>query len=154
MNETIHLREERVSTRLRLLARRVDSRLGRFLLVGASGVGVSTAVLWMATRGVGLSTIWAGVLASVLSTGSNFLLNDAFTWRDRRVAGRGPWFGRMARYYVTTIVGNAIYIGMLWALVHRLRLFDLLANLVAIGTGGMFNYLIHNFWTWRRGTPR
>ena len=139
------------STGLEQMFRRFDTRLVRFLLVGLTGVGVSTAVFWMATREAGLAAFWGGLVASVISTGTNFLLNDAFTWRDRRRAGLIPWAGRLIRYYSTTAVGNLIYLGVLTALVHGLRLFDLLANLVAIGAGGTFNYLIHNVWTWRGG---
>ena len=137
--------------RLIALSLRLDARVTRFLLVGVTGVGVNTVVLWTATRGLGLTVFWAGLIASAVSTGTNFLLNDAFTWRDRRVGGRWPWVGRLVRYSLTTAAGNVIYLGVLTALVHGLRLFDLLANLVAIGAGGTFNYLIHNVWTWRGG---
>ncbi len=133
------------------LSLRLDTRMTRFVLVGITGVGVNTVVLWTATRGFGLTVFWAGLFASVVSTGTNFLLNDAFTWRDRRVGGLRSWAGRLIRYYVTTFMGNVIYLGALTALVHGLRLFDLLANLVAIGVGGTFNYLLHNIWTWRGG---
>lgn len=130
------------------LSLRLDSRPARFILVGVTGVGVSTAVLWLATRGAGISAFWGGLLASLVSTGTNFLLNDAFTWRDRRHRGLGAKVGRMLRYYSTTAFGNVIYLGVLTALVHRVGVFDLLANLVAIGVGGTVNYLLHNAWTW------
>lgn len=134
------------------LSFRLNTRPARFLLVGITGVAVSTGVLWIATRGAGLSTVWGGVLASVTSTFTNFLLNDAFTWRDKRRAGLRQKVGRLIRYYITTGAGNLIYLGVLAGLVHWLRLFDLAANLVAIGIGGMFNYLLHNAWTWRGGS--
>jgi len=127
------------------------ARPARFVLVGATGVGVSTGVLWLSTRGMGLPTLWGGILASVLSTFTNFLLNDRFTWRDRREMGWRAWAGRLHRYYVTTALGNLIYLGVLSALVHLVSLFDLLANFIAIGSGGAFNYVLHNLWTWRTG---
>jgi len=120
------------------------------LSIGA-GVGVNTVVLWIATRGVGLAVFWGGLMAALISTGTNFLLNDAFTWRDRRVGGLRPSLGRLVRYYITTFGGNVIYLGMLTLLTHGLDLFLLLANLIAIGVGGTFNYLLHNVWTWRGG---
>lgn len=133
------------------LPSRVDSRPVRFVLVGLAGVGVNTGVLWLSTRGVGLSTVWGGVMASVISTFTNFLLNDAFTWRDRRGTGWSARLGRLVRYYSTTAAGNLLYLVVLTVLTHWLRLFVLLANLVAIAVGGAFNYLLHNAWTWRRG---
>lgn len=133
------------------LPSRVDTRLVRFVLVGLGGIGVSTSVLWFSTRGMGLSTVWGGAMAAVISTFTNFLLNDAFTWRDRKLAGWRAKAGRLVQYYATIAVGNLIYLVVLTVLVHWGRLFDLLANLIAIGVGGTFNYLIHNAWTWRGG---
>lgn len=140
-----------VPIRQRLLgvSMRLDSRPTRFFLVGVSGVAVSTVVFWLITRGAGLAPFWAGLAAWATSTGTNFLLNDEFTWRDRRRAGTLPRAGRMVRYYVTTLGGLLIYQAVLLVAIHRLRVFDLLANLAAIGAGGTVNYLIHNVWTWR-----
>jgi len=140
-----------IPRRLLGLPMRLDSRPIRFLLVGVSGVVVSTAIFWMATRLAGLAPFWAGLAAWAMSTGSNFMLNDVFTWKDRRRAGNLLWAGRMVRYYVTTLGGLAIYQGVLLVAIHGLGVFDLLANLVAIGVGGTVNYLIHNIWTWREG---
>jgi len=139
-----------VARRLLDLSLRLDSRPTRFLLVGISGIGVNMAVLWLATRG-GLAPFLAGLAASLLSTGTNFLLNDAFTWRDRRARGLRRTLGRMLRYYSATAVGNLIYLGVLTVLIQTVGLFYLVANLVAIGVGGTFNYLLHNVWTWRGG---
>lgn len=129
----------------------LDRRPTRFLLVGGSGLGVSSAVLWLATQRMGLPTAWGGLLASLASTGTNFLLNDAFTWRDRRSTSLKMKAVRMVRYYTTTAAGNLIYLAVLQVLTSRLRLYVLVANIVAIGIGGAFNYLLHNMWTWRRG---
>jgi putative flippase GtrA len=139
------------SRRLVNLSLRLNTRPTRFVLVGTTGVGVSTVVLWMATRGLGLPTFWGGLLASVTSTFTNFLLNDAFTWRDRRSSSLRMKAIRMVRYYSTTAAGTLIYLAILTVLTHRLRLYVLLSNIVALGVGGALNYLLHNVWTWRRG---
>ena len=133
------------------LSLRIDVRPMRFLLVGVTGAGVSTAILWLTTRLAGLPVPLGGALAAILSTFTNFLLNDIFTWRDRRSTSLRMKTVRLMRYYVTTAGGNLIYLGMLTLLTHGLDLFLLLANLIAIGVGGTFNYLLHNVWTWRGG---
>lgn len=138
------------SRRLADLSLRLDTRPTRFLLVGVTGVGVNTIVLWGATQAAGLSTLLGGILASLTSTFTNFLLNDIFTWRDRRSASWRMKAIRMLRYYGTTAAGNLIYLAVLTVLTQRLALFVLTANLVAIGVGGTFNYVLHNLWTWRR----
>lgn len=139
-----------IHRRLLGLSMRLDSRPTRFFLVGVSGVVVSTMIFWVVTRLAGLAPFWAGLAAWATSTGTNFMLNDEFTWKDRRRAGNLLWARRMVRYYVTTLGGLVIYQGVLLAAIHFLRVYDLLANLAAIGVGGTVNYLIHNAWTWRR----
>ncbi len=132
------------------LALRLDSRPARFLLVGTTGVAVSSSVLWLASRVLGFPTFWGGLVAGATATFTNFLLNDIFTWRDRRSLTLREKGVRMLRYYATTAVGNTISLGVLVALSDGLHLFLLLANLIAIGVGGTFNYLIHSVWTFRR----
>lgn len=133
----------------RLLVPTLRARPVRFLLVGLTGIGVNSLVLWLAT-GVGtLSTPIGGALAAVVSTFTNFLLNDAFTWGDRRSRGWRAKGRRLLRYYATTGLGNLIYLGTLTGLT-RAELPLLVANTLAIGAGGSFNYLGHNVWTWKR----
>lgn len=143
----------RVSESLRLswlaLILRPNMRPLRFLSVGILGVGVNTAVLWTATVVAERPAMAGGIAAAVVSTLTNFLLNDVYTWRDRRWGGWRAKGARLVRYYATTGGGNLIYLAVL-TLLTRVGVPLLLANLAAIGTGGSFNYLIHNLWTWRR----
>ncbi len=133
---------------------RLDTRPARFFLVGASGVGLSSAILWLASRVLGLQTLWSGAIAGATATFTNFLLNDIFTWRDRRSRTLRQKVTRLFRYYSTTAVGSLISLAILVMLTDGVGVFLLLANLVAIGIGGTFNYLIHNLWTWRKGAHR
>jgi len=128
---------------------RLDIRPIRFLLVGVTGYGVSSLVLWIARYSLGLPTVFAGVLAGIISTFTNFQLNDIFTWRDRRSRSVGEKVVRLLRYYSTTAAGMVISLAILVVLVDWVRLNLLLANFVAIGVGGTFNYVLHNIWTWR-----
>ena len=140
-----------LARRLIELAMRLDGRPIRFLLVGTSGVGVSSAVLWGARHGLGLPTVAAGLLAGIVSTFTNFQLNDVFTWRDRRSRSVREKMIRLLRYYSTTAVGMVISLGVLVLLTDVLGIYLLVSNLVAIGVAGAFNYLLHNLWTWRGG---
>jgi dolichol-phosphate mannosyltransferase len=136
--------------RLQTLSLKLDRRIARFFLVGASGFGVNLVVFWLATRLVALPALWAGVGAWATSTGSNFLLNDAFTWGDRRRNAAIRWGGRLLRYYLTTLAGMVLYLVLLAGLL-RTGMLDLLANTIAVGISGTLNFLLHNVWTWRRG---
>lgn len=131
-----------------------DARIWKFLLVGASGVVVNMSVFWFLTHPVGIHYFRAGVVAGLVSTFSNYVLNNAFTWADRRASSLSIFVGRMGKYYMATWAGYLVYLGLLWSLT-RLGLVPMLSNLVAIGVGGLLNYVFHNIWTWRQqGAPR
>lgn len=130
-----------------------DARLWKFLMVGASGVVVNVVVFWLLTNSARVHYLQAGVVAGLVSTFTNFLLNNAFTWADRREGGVSVFVHRLGKYYVATWAGYVLYLALLWGLAH-LGLIPMLANLVGIGVGGMLNYVMHNIWTWReRETP-
>ncbi len=129
---------------------RLDARPVRFLLVGATGVGVSTFVLWVTVRVRGFPPAVGGICAAVIATFTNFLLNDRFTWGDRRAPSIRVKGIRLLRYYATTAAGNLIYVATLTALTQGVKLHVLIANVVAIGVGGALNYFMHNYWTWQR----
>ncbi|MDR7556471.1 MAG: glycosyltransferase family 2 protein [Armatimonadota bacterium] len=126
-----------------------EGRLWKFLLVGASGVGVNVAVFWLLTHPLGVHYFAAGLVAGAVSTGTNYLLNSTFTWADRPAGAWSIFLQRLGKYYVATWAGNAVYLGLLAALTH-LGLVPMVANLIAVGVGGGLNYLMHNVWTWRQ----
>ncbi len=125
-----------------------DARLWKFLLVGASGVLVNMAVFWLMFYPLGVPYMLAGVAAGLISTFTNFILNNAFTWADRRVGGLSVFVRRLGRYYVATWLGYLVYLALLW-LFARLGFAPMLANLLAVGVAGMMNFVVHNLWTWK-----
>ncbi len=136
--------------RLSAVSARLDVRPARFLLVGSVGVVVGFVVVWVTVRLAGLSPTVGGICATVIATFTNFLLNDRFTWGDRHVPSWRVKASRLLRYYATTAGGNVVIVVVLTLLTQRLKLHYALAYLVAVGVGGMFNYFLHNHWTWGR----
>lgn len=126
-----------------------DSRLWKFLLVGASGVAVNMVVFWLLTQPLGVHYLRAGIVAGLVSTFTNYLLNNAYTWADRKEGALSSFLQRMGRYYMATWLGYLVYLGFLWGLTH-VGLIPMLSNLIAIGLGGLLNFVVHNFWTWRQ----
>jgi len=77
---------------------------------------------------------------------SNFALNDRWTFRG--VASRHTWVGRMCRYNAIAAGGALISLAMLAALTFGIGMHYLLANLVAIGAGTIWNYVVNSRLTW------
>ena len=80
-------------------------RFWKFALVGASGVIVNSLVLITLAEVFDAHKVIAWMFAVGLSILSNFLLNNAFTWRDVRHSSRIHFLLRGALAYPVAVVG-------------------------------------------------
>src|ERR687894_87891 len=80
-------------------------RFWKFALVGASGVLVNIITLITLAEYFDASKVIAWMFAVGLSILSNFLLNNAFTWRDVRHSSRIHFLLRGALAYPVAVVG-------------------------------------------------
>jgi dolichol-phosphate mannosyltransferase len=126
-------------------------RLARFALVGVTGVGVNTGMLWLLRAGAGLPLPAASALAIETAVWNNFLLNDLWTFHEQR--HRRPWWARAAAFHATAATAAAINLGLLLALVTWAGMHYLVANLIAIAVAAAVNYVVSALWTWRPPTP-
>jgi dolichol-phosphate mannosyltransferase len=127
-------------------------RLARFALVGASGVAVNSAMLWLLHSGAGLPLPAASALAIETAIWNNFLLNDLWTFHEER--HRRPWWARAGAFHATAAMAALINLGLLLALVTWAGMHYLIANLIAIGVAASVDYSVSALWTWRPPTPR
>lgn len=148
---TLRQQGEYLAHLLRLLAvQPEDLRFLRFCLVGSVGALVNMGVLWgLTTRGI--HYFLAGTAGTVIATTSNFLLNDAFTWQDRRSTSAPMRAGRYLRYWVVTGVSSAVQLGLLFALTTAGTPY-LISNVIGIGAAAIWNFRMNGAWTWT--TPR
>ncbi len=74
-------------------------------------MGVNLGALWLLADVVQLPELASSALAVEASIVSNFLLNDVFTFRDRRARARAGFTERLVRYNLVSLVGLAIQVG-------------------------------------------
>ncbi len=123
-------------------------RLAGFCLVGGVGVVVNNALLVLFVERVHLSVILAGVLATEAAIVNNFVLNDAFTFRG--VEPEKPFLRRLITYNGLTFGGLVLSVSTL-ALLHYVGgVHYLVANVVSILPGTLWNYASNRRWTWSR----
>lgn len=127
-------------------------RLARFALVGVSGVGVNSGVLWLLHSGGGLPLAAASALAIETAIWNNFLLNDLWTFHGHQ--HRRPWWARAVAFHATAATAALINLGLLLALVAWAGMHYLIANLIAIATAAGVNYSVSALWTWRPPAPQ
>jgi putative flippase GtrA len=124
--------------------RELASRLGKFLLVGGTGVVINNAALFALYQLLGLPLVVASVLAVLLAIGNNFVLNDRWTFKQARHAASQ----RFVRFGVVSLGGVAVTTFTLWALVTYLHVQYLVANVVGIGLATVSNFVANLKWTW------
>jgi dolichol-phosphate mannosyltransferase len=123
--------------------------LVRFGLVGASGVAVNTALLYVLIEVGGLNHLVAALLATEAAILSNFALNDRWTFRDSKPAA--SVVRRAFRYNLVALGGLAISVAVLAVLTYFADFHYLFANLFAIGAATLWNYAASRSWTWPTG---
>lgn len=121
------------------------SKPGKYLVVGGSGVVVNSGALAFFHQLLAMPLVLSSMLAVELSIGSNFLLNDRWTF-----GRRWPSWRRFFKFNLVSLVGLVITTAVLWALVTGAHSPYLLANLFGILLALIWNFCINLFWTWRR----
>lgn len=119
-------------------------RFGRFALVSGLGMAVQLASLWALSSLAGLSVPIATALAVATAVAHNFEWHRRWTWRDRRIRGsraREALAQFAAANGLTSLVGNVVISA---ALVERLAMPAVAANVVAIAACGVANYVLAN----------
>ncbi|MBM4352308.1 MAG: GtrA family protein [Deltaproteobacteria bacterium] len=146
-------------------------RFFKFGVVGGSGVFVNLGIYALLTRGLGLlDDLWASNLAYAFSVEmsilTNFLLNDLWTFSDRR--RQVPFRTRLLRFHGVSLVGFGINQGIFstlnWLLksgglvffgpmslpgVGTVNVDDLAAGCIGIGTAMFWNFFANLLWTWK-----
>lgn len=129
------------------IGRFVPARLFLFLAVGGSGLVVHLLLL-RSMLALGTSFMVAQAVAVAVSIASNFSLNNALTYRDRRLRGWSMVRGLLSFYAVCGIgaianvgVASFLYLGheRWWV-----------AGIAGAVIGAVWNYVASSFFTWRR----
>ena len=116
-------------------------RAVRFYAVGATGMLVQLAALWLLHARMGLGLALATVIAVEFAVLNNFVWHERWTWADRP-ASWPERLARLARFHLSngaiSIAGNLA----LTKLFHDgLGVHYLLANLASIGLCSVANYV-------------
>jgi dolichol-phosphate mannosyltransferase len=124
-------------------------RFVKYCLVGATGVIMNMGVLAILT-GAGLAYLQAGVLAVETSIGTNFLLNEFWSFADyaRRHSGIIPRLLRFLKFNFFCAGGAAISLITLWLLTDYLGFHYLLSNLAGVTVATVWNYGMNANLTW------
>ncbi len=120
--------------------------LGKFSLVGISGIVVNQGCLTLFVSVFGFSLSIAGILAIELSILSNFLLNNFWTWKDNKI---GSFLQRFVKYHAVTLLSGGVnYLILLTLTSFGFHYF--ISNLIGMGFAALANFILNHFWTFQK----
>jgi dolichol-phosphate mannosyltransferase len=134
----------------KLLGRALPIRFVTFALVGSLGVGVHLAAMVVLLKGGQISFAAAQAGATLIAMTSNFALNNAFTYRDRRLRG-WQWLRGWATFVLACSVGGIANVGIS-AYLFEANNSWLPASLAGTIVGSVWNYVVTSVYTWRTRT--
>jgi len=118
-----------------------------FAMIGGLGVLTHLSALWLAVYPLGIGFAAAQTIATLVAMTGNFLLNNLFTYRDRRLHGRALLTGLLS-FYAVCGLGAAANVGIashLFVANHSWWL----AGMGGAAIGAVWNYAMSSVFIWR-----
>src|SRR5207249_11294604 len=107
--------------------------------------------LWFGTHLLWIAFPIAQAIATLVAMTGNFLLNNLFTYRDRRLRGRRLWTGLIS-FYAVCGAGGAANVGVAAHLVDGHHSWWL-AGLAGVAVSVVWNYAMSSIFTWSSRQP-
>lgn len=131
----------------KLLGRMIPPRFISFSAVGLSGVAAHIGVLWLAHRVLQFPFVPAQSAATIVAMTSNFALNNALTYSDRRLHGLRALRG-LASFYAACSLGALINVALAgWSAAAGAPWWA--AGLLGVVAGAVWNFASTAVLTWR-----
>ncbi|MES2755654.1 MAG: glycosyltransferase family 2 protein [Pseudomonadota bacterium] len=134
----------------RLFGRAVPVRFAMFAAIGLLGLGVHMAALSVLFVGAGSSFLTGTIVATGIAMTFNFFLNNALTYRDRRLQGARALFDGWVSFCLVCAVGAIANVGIA-AFLHDARHGAWALSAVAgVMVGAVWNYALSSRFVWGR----
>ncbi len=130
----------------KLVGPAVPVRFLLFSLIGGLGVGTHLLTLWFGTHVLLAAFPVAQAAATIVAMTGNFLLNNLFTYRDRRLRGRRLWQGLIS-FYAVCGAGAAANVGVAAHLAQDHHAWWL-AGIAGAAVSVVWNYAMSSIFTW------
>jgi dolichol-phosphate mannosyltransferase len=136
----------------KLLGPMVPVRFLLFSLIGGLGVATHLATLFVGTHVAGIGFAAAQATATLVAMTGNFLLNNLFTYRDRRLTGRRLATG-LVSFYAVCGLGAVANVGIAAHLAGGHHAWWL-AGLAGAAVSVVWNYAMSSVFTWNARAKR
>jgi dolichol-phosphate mannosyltransferase len=131
-----------------LRARAVADRVGRFALVGVSGLLVNTALLALLVELTQINYLLGAVIATQGSTAWNFIWSERLVFADRKQALQHRTAHRLAMFFVLNNSAHLLRIPLLALLVSSFGIQYLVANVISLLAIFVARFIFSNSMIW------
>ncbi|MDO6570751.1 GtrA family protein [Gilvimarinus sp. 2_MG-2023] len=121
----------------------LQTRFGRFLIVGGTATALQYILLIVLAEVTPLPHLYCSALSYALSAIFNYLANYYFTFE-----ATGDHSSTSARFAITTAIGLGINT-LVFYLANLILPHYILSQIMATGVTLVSNYLLHKYWTYR-----
>ncbi|URW76013.1 glycosyltransferase family 2 protein [Sphingomonas donggukensis] len=134
----------------RMFGKVVPVRFAMFSAIGAAGAAVHLAVLWPLFRGLGMRFLTATIVATAVAMTFNFFLNNALTYRDRRLKGARQLFDGWIGFCLVCAIGAVANVGVA-AFLHDVQQGGwAVSALAGIVVAAVWNFALSSRFVWGR----
>ena len=127
------------------------AHFSRFTAVGAAGIVVNQALLWVLVSGAGMQNVLAAAaLATVGSSTFNFVGTESWVFRGRSRPGVGGLTRRFAAYGAVNGAALIVRLPLLYVLTSGLHIHYLWGNLISIGVLTVARFALSDRLIWPR----
>jgi dolichol-phosphate mannosyltransferase len=136
----------------KVLGRTIPTRFAIFGMVGSLGVAVHLTSLYLLFHRAHLAFASAQLASTYIAMTGNFILNNAITYRDRKLRGSGFFRGLVA-FWVACSLGALANVSV----ARSLLLWNvpwIFAGLGGIAISSVWNYVLNDLFTWNSQQPK
>lgn len=134
----------------RMFGKVIPVRFVMFSGIGALGAAVHMSILWLFFQGLGMTFLASTILATAAAMTFNFFLNNALTYRDRRLKGAKALLDGWVSFCLVCSVGAAANVGVAEFLYQAQKGYWALSALAGIAVAAVWNFALSSRFTWGR----
>jgi putative flippase GtrA len=127
---------------------RAVSQFWKYCVVGASGFVVNLFVFWLMITTVDAHYWVAGTISFAVAVTNNFLLNRYWTFS----AYEGEFMSQARRFFIISLTSWALNMLLLRLLIEDADLNQYVAQVLAVSTVTILNFLGNKLWSFRPTT--
>jgi dolichol-phosphate mannosyltransferase len=130
----------------------MNGPFGKFLVVGGLGFIINAVLLVVFREWAGLSPTAANLVGAAAAIFSNYNLNNAWTFKEKKITSLGMYFNKLVQFYVTSSIG--VIVIQTGTIALGVRLFGDSQYFIyfLIGTGLLliWNYTVYSKIIWKK----